>query len=522
MTNIRDPEFNPNVAQVYTEEPGYTGYKGLDFTKIDNIEDILKSGINVNITGASTNFTINSAEVSVSNEVEIKNQIGNPVPISNESIDNLKNNFNNLIFSDSSAPSGLVVYQTNLNKDLDSATVVISGNLPEVSGTVTANAGNFASVPGDGLPSKLAVVGAYLEDDHEVFPIPLVVNGLESSRQGVGVHVGTLPPISGTVTANLDQANFRDALANYAGDGPGFPVRPDGDFAISDTFTNLDWIYVAGSFTKTIGGNTTPTLYLNTYFKRDSKTSWSSWAYPAAEDKCTATIYNVIIDDRAYWKLDVNHQGLNGPVNVAIGTLATFTLIPPSIYSEIPPKTGWSINTDDGFAGDISVSYDQPSVQPISGTVTANVFGHSNQNNNTLYQIPVCEDGNADYLLRHIPIGFVNSNNESAIVSNTTPLPVTAIQERSSNISNFNSSETNGTVLSANSNRKELYIQNLATGNLYVKYGESASASSFNFVLAPNTSENAGDGGSLSDQGYAGIVSVFGSVGPRYISWERS
>jgi len=138
--NKRISEFNPNVAQVWVEEPDFSGYKALDFTKIDNIEDILKSGINVNITGASTNFTINSAEVSVSNEVEIKNQIGNPVPISNESIDNLKNNFNNLIFSDSSAPSGLVVYQTNLNKDLDTVTAVISGSVntnPEKSSNIS-------------------------------------------------------------------------------------------------------------------------------------------------------------------------------------------------------------------------------------------------------------------------------------------------------------------------------------------------------------------------------------------------
>jgi hypothetical protein len=408
MTNIRDPEFNPNVAQVYTEEPGYTGYKGLDFTKIDNIEDILKSGINVNITGASTNFTINSAEVSVSNEVEIKNQIGNPVPISNESIDNLKNNFNNLIFSDSSAPSGLVVYQTNLNKDLDSVTVVISGNLPEVSGTVTANAGNFASIPGDSLPSKLAVVGAYLEDDHEVHPIPLVVNGLESSRQGVGVHVGSLPSISGTVTAKLSQNIAETDQRFIAANGDSI-----GDAGVHIAFENENNdVVLVGN-----GSNSTPL--------------------------------------------------------------------------------------------------------PISGAVTANVFGKSSYADN-VHPIPVNEAGNSDNLLRHIPIGFVDGNSESAIVSNTTPLPVTAIQEKSSNISNFNSSETNGTVLSANSNRKELYIQNLATGNLYVKYGESASASSFNFILASNTSENAGDGGSLSDQGYTGIVSVFGSVGPRYISWERS
>jgi hypothetical protein len=161
---------------------------------------------------------------------------------------------------------------------------------------------------------------------------------ISSVTIGNSVTISSLPAISGTVTAN--------------------------------TFTNLDWIYVAGSFTKTTGPDTTPTLYLNTYFKRDSRTSWSSWAFPTSEDKCTATIYNVIINDRAYWKLDVNYSGYGGPVSSAVGTLARFALVVPSIYSEIPPKTGWFINTDDGFAGTVSVSYEQPYVIPISGTVT--------------------------------------------------------------------------------------------------------------------------------------------------------
>ena len=42
MANIQDPEFNKNVSMVYTEEPGFTGYKGLDFTKIDDVEQILR------------------------------------------------------------------------------------------------------------------------------------------------------------------------------------------------------------------------------------------------------------------------------------------------------------------------------------------------------------------------------------------------------------------------------------------------------------------------------------------------
>lgn len=36
MSNIKENEFNKNVAEVYTEEPGFTGYKGLDFGKIDD------------------------------------------------------------------------------------------------------------------------------------------------------------------------------------------------------------------------------------------------------------------------------------------------------------------------------------------------------------------------------------------------------------------------------------------------------------------------------------------------------
>ena len=45
MVNIQDPNFNKNVSMVYIEEPGFTGYKGLDFTKLDNIEDILRQGV---------------------------------------------------------------------------------------------------------------------------------------------------------------------------------------------------------------------------------------------------------------------------------------------------------------------------------------------------------------------------------------------------------------------------------------------------------------------------------------------
>lgn len=117
----------------------------------------------------------------------------------------------------------------------------------------------------------------------------------------------------------------------------------------------------------------------------------------------------------------------------------------------------------------------------------------------------------------NIPSGItVYQANLNKDLDNVSTSPI-----QSSTISNSTISGSNGTVLAANANRLELFVQNLATGTLFVKYGTSASNTSFNFVLAANTATNAGDGGSLSDQAYTGVVSVSG-VSPSYISWERS
>ena len=100
-------------------------------------------------------------------------------------------------------------------------------------------------------------------------------------------------------------------------------------------------------------------------------------------------------------------------------------------------------------------------------------------------------------------------------------LTVDDLTSKGGTISNFTVSGTNGTVLQANSDREELFIQNLQSGNLYVKYGASANSNSFNFVLASSTVSGGGDGGSLSDLNYTGVVSVSG-LNSNYICWERS
>lgn len=101
-------------------------------------------------------------------------------------------------------------------------------------------------------------------------------------------------------------------------------------------------------------------------------------------------------------------------------------------------------------------------------------------------------------------------------------LDFSVLDKGGSTISNFTTSGVNGTILSANANREEFYIQNLSTGILYVKYGANATSNSFNFILAASTANNAGDGGSLSDLNYTGLVSASGVSTVNYISWERS
>jgi hypothetical protein len=103
---------------------------------------------------------------------------------------------------------------------------------------------------------------------------------------------------------------------------------------------------------------------------------------------------------------------------------------------------------------------------------------------------------------------------------------VTAVPEKGGLISNYTPSGINATILAGNSARKQLYIQNLATGTLYVKYGSSAGTNSFNFVLGGASYLSGGNGGILSDLGYTGIVSVCsglgtGPVSPNYIDWEK-
>jgi hypothetical protein len=85
------------------------------------------------------------------------------------------------------------------------------------------------------------------------------------------------------------------------------------------------------------------------------------------------------------------------------------------------------------------------------------------------------------------------------------------------NVSNNTVQTITGQVLSANSVRKALYCRNLSTDHLYIKFGLSASPTSFNVLLKGNT--DAIGEAFFDEQVYHGEVSVY-STSANYILWE--
>ena len=127
MSNIQDRNFNKNVSMVYVEEPGFTGYKGFDFTKIDDIEDILRQGVVVSgsiadsayISGIKINTdNISSATSSIDDKLFIT---GDPWP---------------------AGVQGTIVFQADLSAQFDN--VDIAGYAgADISGLNAAVSNNF-------------------------------------------------------------------------------------------------------------------------------------------------------------------------------------------------------------------------------------------------------------------------------------------------------------------------------------------------------------------------------------------
>lgn len=76
-------------------------------------------------------------------------------------------------------------------------------------------------------------------------------------------------------------------------------------------------------------------------------------------------------------------------------------------------------------------------------------------------------------------------------------------------------------MLAENEYRISLIIQNLGTNSLFVKLGDGASTSSFDFVLSPGTNADDGLGGIFAEDTttYTGIITIAGTS-PRCTATE--
>ena len=120
MSNIHEKNFNKNVIEVYTEEPGFTGYKGLEWNKLDSIEDILtgSNGSNSYLSGILENTTSIDGKIFVT---------GDPYP---------------------AGVQGTIVFQADLTSQFDN--VEISGtagsNINELTNTISNNFTAYNSI----------------------------------------------------------------------------------------------------------------------------------------------------------------------------------------------------------------------------------------------------------------------------------------------------------------------------------------------------------------------------------------
>jgi hypothetical protein len=187
MPNSQDPNFNKNVSMVYVEEIGFTGYKGLDFTKLDNIEDILRQGVVISGSLADSAY-ISGIKINTDNIGAIKTGI--------DSIDSRIDSIDNKLFVTGDAfPAGVqgtIVFQADLTPQFDGVMTYqadTAGN-----GKVIFN-NSFVSLPNTGYIKNVTFINAsnstieVKQDNTFDFGVPipanttLVFNGVTGLQQ---------------------------------------------------------------------------------------------------------------------------------------------------------------------------------------------------------------------------------------------------------------------------------------------------------------------------------------------------
>lgn len=134
------------------------------------------------------------------------------------------------------------------------------------------------------------------------------------------------------------------------------------------------------------------------------------------------------------------------------------------------------------------------------------------------------EPADSDHVLRFKTARDVGTGGPSAGLTDAqlraTAVPVTAGPKQSSAVPNFTPVTADGTVFTLAAGEKG-FIQNLDDAAVYVKYGATASSTSFNYVLKAGTAANDGLGGVVVIDDWIGVVSIAAATGsPRVAAWK--
>jgi len=258
------------------------------------------------------------------------------------------------------------------------------------------------------------------------------------------VTVSSLPAISGTVTANLG-------------------------------LNELPYIKANINITQTTGG----TLVANVFMRRIGQYKYQSisgWA--GGEDEAYVEIeLKQFGQDQLTWRA----SSFGGLSDINVGAFA-FALpqnaggdngnpFPPATFS---PMTG--------FTGTMTVSYEQPSTQPISGTVT--IGSALPAGTNQIGVVTASISGTVPISISSVTVGNSVTIGSLPAISGTVTANTFAVQGTAVTTSNFTSTTASTVLASYNATREVLTIFNEGAGNLHIAPGATCTTIAYQVRLA--------------------------------------
>jgi hypothetical protein len=204
--------------------------------------------------------------------------------------------------------------------------------------------------------------------------------------------------ITAHTVVSLGTQAITDMRSAVSGSVVSIPFLP----AISGTVTaSIEVPYIKANI-NVVDADTNP-IVSNVFLRKIGEYTYESIRYQGGEDEAYLRIYLDAGNEstQKIWRL--YSYGAYAGVQGLIASI-----LPQNAGSSngdpIPPKTGWTLGA--GITGTLSVSYEQPSTQPIFGTVTANSsngslttrFG-SVTTANTAFATSAVTNANRKYLL---------------------------------------------------------------------------------------------------------------------------